>query len=230
MRDVKVGIGYEKGDERKTRGKISKLGDVAYPREISWSQRIRGGDKLARRRGEGKSSAGISIFEVNNTASRRRPPLNDSPASFNDVPLAPSTTLPIPFHTESLELWGRPMDHSDEGIKRCAFFFFVPACVSVYYFRKPCSFRRCSRCDIVSVWCSNRGGIVRVFSPTRVHTEREGGGGRFIVVGVARCGWRVVECLPRVDLDTVIPYRYSARVFLWSFKKNIGVYVVYIYF
>lgn len=191
MRDVKVGIGYEKGDERKTRGKISKLGNVAYPREISWSQRIRGGDKLARRRGEGKSSAGISIFEVNNTASRRRPPLNDSPASFNDVPLAPSTPLPIPFHTESLELWGRPMDHSDEGIKRCAFFFFVPACVvvrSVYYFRKPCSFRRCSRCDIVSVWCSIRGGIVRVFSPTRVHTERERGVGE----GSLWLEWHVV--------------------------------------
>lgn len=43
MRDVKVGIGYEKGDEGKTRGKISKLGNVAYPRKISWSQRIRGG-------------------------------------------------------------------------------------------------------------------------------------------------------------------------------------------
>lgn len=43
MRDVKVGIGYEKGDERKTQGKVSKLGNVAYPREISWSQRIRGG-------------------------------------------------------------------------------------------------------------------------------------------------------------------------------------------
>lgn len=65
--------------------KVSKLVDIAYPREISSSQRIRGGarDELAGRR-ERERERGISIFEVN--IHLKFLALLHSAASFNDVP------------------------------------------------------------------------------------------------------------------------------------------------